>query len=190
MATTETGATAPAQPGVEEPQTRRSLLMVLGIVGVAVGLLLALPGNPADEHARYLEADVNGVRIACIYLPNGNPQPGPKFDYKLAWMDRLHARMGDCRIVAAASQPRPAEARLACLQALHPVTLDGAAIPDPGYAVTHDPRTGRPALLAMLDIRGLAHGRHELVIGRPAREGRVRRAERDDPGHDRIVFWK
>lgn len=104
--------------------------------------------------------------------------------------DRLHARMGDCRIVAAASQPRPAEARLACLQALHPVTLDGAAIPDPGYAVTHDPRTGRPALLAMLDIRGLAHGRHELVIGRPAREGRVRRAERDDPGHDRIVFWK
>ena len=52
-----------------------------------------LPGDPADEQSRYLEADVAGVRIACIYLPNGNPQPGPKFDYKLAWMGRLGARM-------------------------------------------------------------------------------------------------
>jgi exodeoxyribonuclease III len=48
-----------------------------------------LPGDPADEHARYIEADVSGVRVASIYLPNGNPQPGPKFDYKLAWMKRL-----------------------------------------------------------------------------------------------------
>jgi exodeoxyribonuclease III len=54
-----------------------------------------LDGDPEDEQARYLEADVGGLRVACIYLPNGNPQPGPKFDYKLAWMDRLRARMGD-----------------------------------------------------------------------------------------------
>ena len=52
-----------------------------------------LPGDPEDEQARYLEADVRGVRIVCIYLPNGNPLPGPKFDYKLAWMERLRARM-------------------------------------------------------------------------------------------------
>jgi exodeoxyribonuclease-3 len=51
-----------------------------------------LPGDPADEHARYLEADVFGMRVASIYLPNGNPQPGPKFDYKLAWMKRLNDR--------------------------------------------------------------------------------------------------
>ena len=51
-----------------------------------------LDGDPADDHARYLEAEVCGVRIASIYLPNGNPQPGPKFDYKLAWFDRLAAR--------------------------------------------------------------------------------------------------
>ncbi len=54
-----------------------------------------LPGlgqdGEADEQARYLEADVSGVRVASIYLPNGNPQPGPKFDYKLAWMARLRA---------------------------------------------------------------------------------------------------
>jgi len=52
-----------------------------------------LEGEPEDDHSRYLEADVSGVRIACIYLPNGNPRPGPKFDYKLRWMKRLHTRM-------------------------------------------------------------------------------------------------
>lgn len=53
-----------------------------------------LPGDPDDTHSRYIEAVVNGIVIGCLYLPNGNPQPGPKFDYKLAWFDRLieHAR--------------------------------------------------------------------------------------------------
>lgn len=54
-----------------------------------------LAGEPEDEHSRYLEADVFGVRVVCIYLPNGNPQPGPKFDYKLRWMGRLRARMAE-----------------------------------------------------------------------------------------------
>ncbi len=49
----------------------------------------ALPGNSTDDQSRYLEAAVNGVVVASIYLPNGNPQPGPKFDYKLEWFDRL-----------------------------------------------------------------------------------------------------
>ncbi len=53
-----------------------------------------LPGDRHDDQARYLEAAVNGVLVACLYAPNGNPQPGPKFDYKLAWLDRLarHAK--------------------------------------------------------------------------------------------------
>ncbi len=51
----------------------------------------ALPGDPEDRQARYIEAAVNGVLIASIYLPNGNPQPGPKFTYKLAWFERLTA---------------------------------------------------------------------------------------------------
>ena len=51
----------------------------------------SLPGDPDDRQARYIEAAVNGVLIASIYLPNGNPQPGPKFDYKLAWFERLIA---------------------------------------------------------------------------------------------------
>jgi exodeoxyribonuclease-3 len=48
-----------------------------------------LPGDPSDSEARYIEAAVNGVLVGCLYLPNGNPQPGPKFDYKLAWFARL-----------------------------------------------------------------------------------------------------
>ena len=48
-----------------------------------------LPGAPADDHARYIEAAINGVLITSIYAPNGNPQPGPKFTYKLAWLERL-----------------------------------------------------------------------------------------------------
>ncbi|MGN6222168.1 exodeoxyribonuclease III [Pseudoxanthomonas sp.] len=54
----------------------------------------SLPWDPGDSHARYLEVDAFGLRVACLYLPNGNPQPGPKFDYKLKWFDRLirHAR--------------------------------------------------------------------------------------------------
>ena len=48
-----------------------------------------LPGDPDDSHSRYLEASVHGMVVASIYLPNGNPQPGPKFAYKLAWFERL-----------------------------------------------------------------------------------------------------
>jgi exodeoxyribonuclease-3 len=48
-----------------------------------------LPGDPDDVASRYLEAEVGGLTIGCLYLPNGNPAPGPKFDYKLRWFDRL-----------------------------------------------------------------------------------------------------
>lgn len=48
-----------------------------------------LPGDPEDTQSRYIEAAVSGVIVGCLYLPNGNPQPGPKFDYKLAWFERL-----------------------------------------------------------------------------------------------------
>ena len=48
-----------------------------------------LPGDPDDTHSRYIEAAVEGILIGCLYLPNGNPTPGPKFDYKLRWFQRL-----------------------------------------------------------------------------------------------------
>ena len=54
-----------------------------------------LAGEAEDEQSRYLECEVGGVIVASLYLPNGNPQPGPKFDYKLRWMERLAARARD-----------------------------------------------------------------------------------------------
>ena len=67
-----------------------------GVAILAKGVLprevrRGLPGDVDDRQARYLEADIGGVRVASVYLPNGNPQPGPKFDYKLAWFERLNA---------------------------------------------------------------------------------------------------
>lgn len=59
----------------------------------------ALPGDDKDTQSRYLEAAVHGLYVACLYLPNGNPRPGPKFDYKLAWFERLIRHAGtleDC----------------------------------------------------------------------------------------------
>ncbi len=55
----------------------------------------SLPGSPDDRQARYIEAAVDGILIASIYLPNGNPQPGPKFIYKLAWFERLIAHAAE-----------------------------------------------------------------------------------------------
>ena len=75
--------------GVEPKEVHRGL----GIDG---------PKEGEGEQARYLEAEVNGVRICNLYLPNGNPHRGPKFDYKLAWMERLRAR---CREHLAADVP-------------------------------------------------------------------------------------
>jgi exodeoxyribonuclease III len=55
----------------------------------------ALPGDPEDIHSRYIEAMVNDMIIGCLYLPNGNPAPGPKFDYKLKWFARLTAHAAE-----------------------------------------------------------------------------------------------
>lgn len=55
-------------------------------------VMIGLPGDDCDEQARYIEATINTVRVATIYLPNGNPYPGEKFDYKIGWMDRLIER--------------------------------------------------------------------------------------------------
>ncbi|HRO61921.1 MAG TPA: exodeoxyribonuclease III, partial [Burkholderiaceae bacterium] len=62
-----------------------------------VELRRGLDGDATDEQSRYLEAAVDGLVVASIYLPNGNPQPGPKFDYKLAWFDRLIVRAEQLR---------------------------------------------------------------------------------------------
>jgi exodeoxyribonuclease-3 len=54
-----------------------------------------LPGDPDDVHSRYIEATVSGIVVGCLYLPNGNPAPGPKFEYKLRWLNRLIAHAAE-----------------------------------------------------------------------------------------------
>lgn len=62
---------------------------ILSRVGEIHETRRGLPGEPEDTHSRYIEAAVNGILIGGLYLPNGNPRPGPKFDYKLRWFERL-----------------------------------------------------------------------------------------------------
>jgi exodeoxyribonuclease III len=71
-----------------------------GVAILAKGLEIeevrrGLPGDPDDTHSRYIEANIGKLRIAGLYLPNGNPAPGPKFDYKLKWFDRLIKHSAD-----------------------------------------------------------------------------------------------
>lgn len=63
---------------------------ILSRIGKPVLTRARLPGDISDRQSRYIEAAVAGVLVASLYAPNGNPQPGPKFDYKLAWLERLH----------------------------------------------------------------------------------------------------
>jgi hypothetical protein len=93
--------------------------------------------------------------------------------------------MRGCAIPAGTDDAKAA-ARLDCLQSLHRAALDGNPL-DLQYDIGSDPRTDRPALVAMLDVRALAPGRHELQVARPPKSG-----ERDgaDPGFERIPFWR
>ena len=68
---------------------------ILSRIGAPILTRTSLPGDDADRHARYIEAAVAGILVGCLYLPNGNPQPGPKFVYKLAWFERLIAHAGE-----------------------------------------------------------------------------------------------
>jgi exodeoxyribonuclease-3 len=68
---------------------------ILSRIGKPEEVRRALPGDPEDMHSRYIEARVNGILIGCLYLPNGNPAPGPKFDYKLKWFERLIAHAAE-----------------------------------------------------------------------------------------------
>src|SRR5882757_3905916 len=72
-------------------QERWNGVAILSRKGELKEIRRALPGDPEDSHSRYIEAVVNDIVIGCLYLPNGNPWPGPKFDYKLKWFKRLSA---------------------------------------------------------------------------------------------------
>jgi exodeoxyribonuclease-3 len=94
-----------------------------------------LPGDDGDAQSRYLEAAVDGVVVGCLYLPNGNPQPGPKFDYKLAWFERLIAHAATL------------------VNAPHPAVLCGDYNVVPTDADIYDPRSWRKDALLQPESR-------------------------------------
>ena len=75
-------------------EARWNGVAILSRIGEPIVTRRSLPGAPEDRQSRYIEAAIAGVLVGCLYLPNGNPRPGPKFDYKLAWCDRLVAHAG------------------------------------------------------------------------------------------------
>ncbi|ATE71122.1 exodeoxyribonuclease III [Lysobacter capsici] len=95
----------------------------------------ALPGDRNDDQGRYLEAAVHGLIVACLYLPNGNPRPGPKFDYKLRWFDRLIAHAHEL------------------IRSGHPVVLAGDFNVVPTDADIYDPRSWRKDALLQPESR-------------------------------------
>jgi exodeoxyribonuclease III len=68
---------------------------ILSRIGKPEEVCRALPGDSEDTHSRYIEAMVDGIRVGCLYLPNGNPAPGPKFEYKMRWFERLTAHAAE-----------------------------------------------------------------------------------------------
>ena len=75
-------------------QSRWNGVALLSRVGEIHETRRGLPGDSEDTQSRYIEAAINGILVAGLYLPNGNPRPGPKFDFKLRWFERLEAHLG------------------------------------------------------------------------------------------------
>lgn len=122
-----------------------------------------LPGDPRDAQARYIEAAVNGILIASLYAPNGNPQPGPKFDYKLAWMERLDAHAAEL------------------LSAGVPVALAG------DYNVVPEPRDIYPT--RSYDANALVQPRPRAAYARLLAQGWVDAIRKIYPEETIYTFW-
>ena len=125
-----------------------------------------------DAPTAYIQSSVVAgpyIRLTVPYDPRRDP-----------------AAMRGCAIHAGTDGAKAA-ARLDCLQSLHAVALDGKPLANLQYEAGSDARTDRPALVAMIDVRALPPGRHELQVARPPKSDGKRK---DDPGFDRIPFWK
>jgi len=134
--------------------------------------------NPARHNAQpFVQSSVVSgpyLRLVVPFRPNRDVSAMRKY----------------CALVVGLEGDAMATARLACLQTLHAVTLDGKPLADVAYEVASDPRTDRPALLAMIDVRDLPRGRHELRVAHPPRANRKPDKDNPDPGFSRIPFWR
>lgn len=180
-------------------------VMLVSIIGVYVTYLAMRSDNAIGSYAGFPDADALAVNPAHYDdqrdPARDNVRPylqsaviiGPYLKLVVPYQPRrdeaaMRDRCGkETRKLAGTEL---AMAQLACLQGLHPATLDGKPLTDLRYEIASDSRTDRPALLAMIDVRRLAPGRHELRIARPPRAARPPDKDDPDPGFDTIAFWR
>ena len=187
---------------------RRTMAMIHGIMlvslcGVGAAYVLMLKSGVVGNYGLFPSARETRID-AAHYDDQRDPTRDPAVPFvqgmviedpylKLAVPyepRRVDSAMQRCNAPGKDAREQRALALLACLSGLHPVTLDGQRVAGLRYEAASDPRTGRPVLLAMIDLRTLASGRHELRIGRPPYSDRKPDKDSPDPGEYRIVFWR
>ena len=187
---------------------RRTMLMVVGIMllaivsvsavyatmqaGRAVGSYGSFPAARAIRiDASHYDDRRDAARDPAVPYIDSMVVEGPYLRLTVPYEPRRDGpALHDCKQPPAASELQHAQALLACLQDVRRVLLDGKPIAGLHYETASDPRTDRPALLAMIDVRKLAPGRHELLVGRPLIEDSRRDSKDPAYRHYRIVFWR
>ena len=189
---------------------RRMMALVVGImlaaiIGVATsyrsmrsttafGSYALFPGADASDHGikpAHYDDQRNPDRDEAVPFVQSSVVTGPYLQLLVPFQPGRNepAMRKRCAHAQRLEGAARSTARLACLAQLHAVTLDGMPLGTLRYEIASDPRTGRPALLAMIDVRTLAKGRHELRVARPPRTDRKPDKGDPDPGFDRIPFW-
>lgn len=177
-------------------------VMVAAILGVFAAYYFMRTGSGPGSYGYFPQSDGNALDAA-----NYDDQRNPARDRAVPYVQSAvvigpylklvvpyrptrdePAMRATCGHTDALAGEHRATARFACLSTLHAVTLDGHPVEGLRYEVASDPRTDRPALLAMIDIRELPRGRHELRVAHPLRVDA--KPDNSDPGYDRIVFWR
>ena len=187
---------------------RRTLALVMAIMFLAIASVTATyvamqASGPIGSYERF--PDARELQVDASHYDDrrdaARDQPVPYIDSMVVEGPYLRLTvpyeprrdgpaMRSCKQPVHAKSVEQAQALLACLASTRAVLLDGAPIEGLRYEIASDPRTHRPALLAMIDARALAPGRHELQVGRPLNPDS--RRDRKDPTyrHYRIVFWR
>jgi hypothetical protein len=178
-------------------------VMLVAILGVCVAYVFMRGNQRLGSYAQFPHSDAMAIdpahydnrrdpaRDPAVPYVQSEVVAGPYLEVVVPYRPErddqaMHASCA--RRSAGLEDEALAAARLACLSALHPVSMDGKPLPDLRYEIASDPRTDRPALLAMIDVRDLPRGRHELRVAHPPRSDRG--PDKDDPGHDLIPFWR
>ena len=181
-------------------------LMMLSLGSVAVSLVMLASPERLGSYGMFpradaLTADVDGAHYDDQRDPlRDGARPyiqsavitAPYLKLVVPYQPRRDeaAMRASCNHADALPKQAQAQARLACLAALHPVSLDGTRLEQLTYDAGSDARADRPALVAMIDLRGLSPGRHELRVGRPVRSDLPQKKNNPDPGYDAIPFWR